>query len=47
MCRILEEGLEMLIENIVDAIESTEDRDIQFDMVKTILIDNGIVEIVE
>lgn len=39
------ESMELLIEQIVDAVESTDDRDKQFEMVKTILTDNGIVEI--
>lgn len=41
------ESMELLIEEIVDAIESTENRDLQFAMVKTILEDNGIIEIKE
>ena len=41
------ESMELLIEQIVDAVESTEDRDTQFEMVKAILTDNGIVEITE
>lgn len=32
-------------ESIVDAVESTENRDEQFELVKTILEDNGIMEI--
>lgn len=41
------ESIELLIESIVDAVESTDDRDMQFELVKTILEDNGIVEIKE
>ena len=37
--------MELLVESIVDAVETTEDRDMQFEMVKTILEDNGIIEI--
>lgn len=39
------ESMELLIESIVDAVESTENRDEQFELVKTILEDNGIMEI--
>ena len=39
------ESMELLIESIVDAVESTENRDKQFELVKTILEDNGIMEI--
>ena len=42
---LTKESMELLIEEIVDAVESTDDRDEQFEMVRTILIDNGIVEI--
>lgn len=45
--RLTKESMELLIEEIVDAVESTEDKDIQFEMIKTILEDNGIVEIKE
>lgn len=38
-------SMELLIEQIVYAVESTDNRDEQFEMVKTILIDNGIEEI--
>ena len=43
--RLTSESMELLIESIVDAVESTDDRDNQFELVKTILEDNGIVEI--
>lgn len=39
------ESMELLIESIVDAVESTENRDEQFELVKTILEDNGIMKI--
>ena len=45
--RLTNESMELLIESIVDAVESTDDRDMQFKLVKTILEDNGIVEIKE
>lgn len=43
----MEESMELLVESIVDAVESTDDRDMQFEKVKTVLIDNGIIEIEE
>lgn len=43
--KLTTESMGLLIESIVDAVESTEDRDMQFELVKTILSDNGIVEI--
>ena len=43
---LTKESMEMLLEEIIDAVESTDDRDVQFDMVKTILEDNGIVEVI-
>ena len=45
--RLTSESMELLIESIVDTVESTDDRDMQFELVKTILEDNGIVEIKE
>lgn len=36
-----------VVHSIVDAVESTDDRDMQFEKVKTVLIDNGIIEIEE
>ena len=45
--RLTNESMKLLIESIVDAVESTDDRDMQFELVKTILEDNGIVEIKE
>ena len=45
--RLTSESMELLIESIVDAVESTDDRDMKFELVKTILEDNGIVEIKE
>lgn len=45
--KLTTESMELLIEQIVDAVESTDDRDAQLEMVKAILTDNGIVEIEE
>lgn len=45
--KLTSESMELLIESIVDAVESTDDRDVQFELTKTILEDNGIVEIKE
>ena len=46
--RLTKESMEALVEEIVDAVEfSRDDRDMQFEMVRTILIDNGIEEIEE
>ena len=42
---LTKESMELLIEQIVDAVESNENRDEQFEMVRTILIENGIEEI--
>lgn len=42
---LTKESMELLIEQLVDAVESSENRDEQFEMVRTILIDNGIEEI--
>ena len=39
------ESMELLIESIVDAVESSENRDEQFELVNTILEGNGIMEI--
>lgn len=47
IARIMKEGMELIVESIVDAVESTEDRDMQFEMISTILKDNGIVEVIE
>lgn len=44
---LTKESMELLVESIVDAVESTDDRDMQFEKVKTVLTDNGIVEIEE
>ena len=45
--RLTSESMEQLIESIIDAVESTNDRDMQFELAKTILEDNGIIEIRE
>lgn len=38
-------SMDLLVESIIDAVEYTDDRDLQFELIKTILSDNGIVEI--
>lgn len=43
--KLTTESMDLLVESIVDAVETTEDRDMQFEKVKTILEDNGIIEI--
>lgn len=43
--RLTKESMELLIEELVDAVESTDERDEQFSAVKVILESNGIVEI--
>ena len=41
--KLTKESMELLVESIVDAVESTRDRDLQFEMVKTIrLLVQGI-----
>ena len=42
--RLTKESMDLLLDEIVDAIESTKDRDVQFDMVSKILKDNGIID---
>lgn len=42
--KITKESMELLLESIIDAVESTNNRDVQFEMVKTILEGEGIVE---
>lgn len=45
--RLTKESMELLIEEIVDAVESTDDREEQFEAVKVVLESNGIYEINE
>lgn len=45
--KLTPESMELLIEEIIDTVESTEDRDIQFEMLKIVLESNGIIEIKE
>ena len=40
---LTEESVELLLEEIVDAVESSNDRDEQFKLVRTILVDQGII----
>lgn len=44
---LTKESMELLIEEIVDAVESTDDRDEQFKAVKEVLEANGIYEMEE
>lgn len=44
---ITRESLEILLEEIIDAVDETSNRDLQFEFVEQILIANGIIEIVE
>lgn len=45
--KLTTESMDLLVESIVDAIESTDDRDLQFELIKAVLSDNGIIEIKE
>ena len=47
MIRLTKQSMEFLIEDIVDAVESTYDRDEQFAMVKEILEGEGLAEVIE
>lgn len=47
MCGLTAESIEALIEEIVDAVEMTEDRDEQFNLVRVILESQGIIEEVQ
>ena len=44
MCGLTRESIEALIEEIIDAVEMTEDRDQQFELVRTVLESQGIIE---
>ena len=44
MCGLTKESIEGLIEEIIDAVEMTEDRDQQFEFVRTVLESQGIIE---
>jgi len=41
---LTKESMELFIEEIIEAVESTNDREEQFEAVKTVLEDNGIYE---
>lgn len=45
MNTITTESMELLLEEIVDAVEMTDDRDLQFELVKAVLEEQGIVSI--
>lgn len=47
MCGLTAESIEALIEEIVDAVEMTQDRDEQFNLVRAILESQGIIEEVQ
>lgn len=47
MCGLTRESIELLIEEIIDAVEMTEDRDQQFELVRTVLESQGIIEEVQ
>lgn len=47
MCGLTRESIEALIEEIIDAVEMTEDRDQQFELVRTVLESQGIIEEVQ
>lgn len=47
MCGLTKESIEALIEEIIDAVEMTEDRDQQFELVRTVLESQGIIEEVQ
>lgn len=47
MCRLTAESMEALIEEIVDAVEMTEDREKQFELVRVVLESQGIIEEVQ
>ena len=47
MTKLIKESLELIIENIVDTIEITDDRDEQFKMIQTILESEGLIEVIE
>lgn len=44
MCRLTKESIEALIEEIIDAVEMTEDRVQQFEFVLAVLESQGIIE---
>lgn len=47
MCGLTKESIELLIEEIIDAVEMTEDRDEQFELVRVVLESQGIIEEVQ
>ena len=44
MCKLTAQSIEALIEEIIDTVEMTEDRDEQFQLVRVILESQGIIE---
>lgn len=47
MTKLTKESLNLIIENIIDTIEITDDRDKQFEMVQIILESEGLIEVIE
>ena len=47
MTKLTKESLNLIIENIIDTIEITDDRDKQFEMVQTILESEELIEVIE
>lgn len=44
--KITEESMRLIADDIVDAVESTDDREMKINRIKLILEDNGIVEVI-
>lgn len=44
--KITEESMRLIADDILDAVESTDDREMKLNRIKWILEDNGIVEII-
>lgn len=44
--KITEESMRLIVDDILDAVESTDDREMKINRIKWILEDNGIVEVI-
>lgn len=44
--KITEESMRLIVDDIVTAMESTDDREMKINRIKWILEDNGIVEVI-
>ena len=44
--KITEESMKLIADDILDAVESTDDREMKINRIKWILEDNGIVEVI-